>query len=138
MPILLMANIFLGMYYNQSVWYKLTDRTSFGAGLAIFGAVVTVVLNVLLIPKYGYMASAWSTFACYGSMMVASYFFGRKYYPVPYEIGKLAALLIGAFGLYYLSLAFTIPERWVGMMVNLLFLLGYLGISWVVLRPKFK
>lgn len=137
-PILLLANIFLGMYYNQSVWYKLTDRTSYGAGLAIFGALVTIVLNVIFIPKYGYLASAWATFACYGSMMVASYFLGRKYYPVPYEVGKLATFLIGAVGLYFLSLSIAIPEGWVGWMINLLFLLGYAGVSLVVLRPKIK
>ena len=137
-PILLMANIFLGIYYNQSVWYKLTDKTSYGAGLAIFGASVTVVLNLLFIPKYGYLASAWATFACYGSMMLASYFLGRKYYPVPYEVGKVVSMISGAVILYALSGLVDVEKTELRMAINLVFLLGYLGLSWVILRPKFK
>jgi O-antigen/teichoic acid export membrane protein len=137
-PILLIANIFLGIYYNQSVWYKLTDRTSFGAGLAIFGAVITIVLNLMFIPKYGYLASAWATLVCYGSMMVVSYFLGQKYYPVPYKVGKLSGFLTAAVGLYGLSQVFNIPEGFFGWMLNILFLLAYLGLSWFLLRPKSK
>ncbi|MGB0369294.1 MAG: lipopolysaccharide biosynthesis protein [Flavobacteriales bacterium] len=135
-PILLLANIFLGIYYNQSVWYKLTDRTSYGAGLAIFGAAITIVLNLMFIPVYGYMASAWATLICYGSMMLASYFLGQKYYPVPYEVGKLAAFLIGAIGLYGVSEVLNLPQGLVGWLINLVFLLAYLGLSWLLLRPK--
>lgn len=137
-PILLMANIFLGIYYNQSVWYKLTDRTAYGAGLAIFGAIVTVVLNFSFIPEYGYMASAWATLACYGSMMLVSYFMGRKYYPVPYEVGKLIVMIGGAVFLYAISVFLKVAETDFGLAINMLFLLGYLALSWVVLRPKFK
>lgn len=137
-PILLMANIFLGVYYNQSVWYKLTDKTSHGAALAIFGAVITLVLNVLFIPKYGYMASAWATFACYGSMMVVSYLLGQKYYPVPYELGKLAIFLGAAVLLYTGSVILNVSDMQYGLAINVLFLLGYLGVSWFLLRPNFK
>ncbi len=137
-PILLLANIFLGIYYNQSVWYKLTDRTSFGAGLAIFGAIVTVALNLLFVPTYGYMAAAWTTFACYGSMMLLSYFLGRKYYPVPYRVGKLTLLVAGAVGFYYLSLILPMPDGVIGWTFSALLLLAYLATSWAVVRPKFK
>ena len=137
-PILLVANIFLGIYYNQSVWYKLTDRTSFGAGLAIFGAFITIVLNLIFIPQYGYWASAWATLACYGSMMIVSYFLGQKYYPVPYEVGKLAGFLAAALGLYGLSLLVHLPSGLTGWVLNLLYLLSYLGLSWFLLRPKSK
>lgn len=137
-PILLLANIFLGIYYNQSVWYKLTDKTSFGAGLAIFGALITIVLNLLFIPAYGYMASAWATLACYGSMMLVSYILGRKYYPVPYELGKLVAFVGVAVLLYWISTIFGIAQMQYAVVINVLFLLGYLGLSFVLLRPNFK
>jgi len=137
-PILLMANIFLGIYYNQSVWYKLTEKTGHGAGLAIFGAIITIVINLLFIPTYGYMASAWATLACYGSMMVVSYLLGRKYYPVPYEIGKLFGMVGGAVLLYWASVVLNVSQMPYGMALNVLFLLTYAGLSWFLLRPNFK
>lgn len=135
-PILLLANICLGIYYNQSVWYKLTDKTGYGAGLAIFGALVTVVLNLLFIPKYGYVASAWATLACYGSMMFASYMLGRKFYPVPYQVGKLGLLIGSALLLYWTNVVLNVSEMQYGLILNVLFLVGYVGISWLVLRPE--
>ena len=107
-PILLIANIFLGVYYNQSVWYKLSGRTVQGAYLAIFGAVITLLINFLYIPEYSYMASAWATFACYGSMMVASFFLGQKYYPVPYNVISNGSVLLIALGLWAASM--NLPE----------------------------
>jgi O-antigen/teichoic acid export membrane protein len=135
-PILLLANIFLGIYYNQSVWYKLTDKTSYGAGLAIFGAIITLVLNLLFIPEYGYMASAWATFACYGSMMLVSYLLGRKHYPVPYELGKLFVFVGTAVGLFLVSTTLDIQKMQYGLMINVVFLLAYLAVSWIVLKPQ--
>jgi O-antigen/teichoic acid export membrane protein len=85
-PILLMANLFLGVYVNLSIWYKLKDKTLLGSFVSIGGAVLTIVLNVVFIPKYGYMASAWATLACYASMAVVSYLLGQKYYPVEYDL----------------------------------------------------
>jgi O-antigen/teichoic acid export membrane protein len=107
-PILLLANVFLGVYYNQSVWYKLTGKTMHGAYLAIFGAVITLVINIAFIPEYNYMASAWATFACYGSMMVASFFLGQKYYPVPYNVVMNGSILVIALLLWGIS--FYLPE----------------------------
>lgn len=135
-PILLLANICLGIYYNQSVWYKLTEKTSYGAGLAIFGALITLVLNLLFIPQYGYMASAWATLACYASMMIASYLLGRKHYPVPYELGKLSLFVGGAVVLYYLSLWLGVPSMQYGLGINVLFLVGYLAMSLPALKPN--
>lgn len=137
-PILLLANICLGIYYNQSVWYKLTDKTSYGAGLAIFGAVITLVLNLLFIPNYGYMASAWATLVCYASMMAVSYIFGRKHYPVPYELSKLAAFVGGAILLYWLSTILGVAAMQYALGINVLFLLTYAGASYFLLRPNFK
>ena len=85
-PILLLANLFLGVYVNLSIWYKLTDHTLAGAWVSLGGALITIVLNVIFIPTYGYMASAWATLVCYGGMAVVSYLLGRKYFPVPYDL----------------------------------------------------
>ena len=82
-PILLMANIFLGIYYNQSIWYKLSGKTKFGAYIALTGAGLTIIINVLYIPTYGYMASAWATLIVYFFQMVLSYLLGQRHLPNP-------------------------------------------------------
>ena len=89
-PIVLMANLFLGIYYNLSVWYKLTNKTHLGAIISIAGAVLTLSVNFALIPKYGYMASAWATFAAYALMMILSWIWGQKHYPIKYPIGRIS------------------------------------------------
>lgn len=100
-PILLLANMFLGIYYNLSIWYKLTNKTMAGAWITIIGAVLTIIINYLFIPRYGYMACAWATFVCYGSMMVISYIWGQKEYRVPYAWKKLLAYMIIVVLLYF-------------------------------------
>ncbi|HET8753327.1 MAG TPA: oligosaccharide flippase family protein [Salinimicrobium sp.] len=92
-PIILLANLFLGVYHNLSVWYKVSDRTRFAAYISVTGAIVTLVLNFWLIPYFSYLGSAFATLAAYGSMMLLSFFFGRKIYPVPYELKKITAYL---------------------------------------------
>jgi O-antigen/teichoic acid export membrane protein len=87
-PILLLANLFLGVYYNQSVWYKLTDKTYFGTIITLVGAAITLIGLWILIPIAGYMGAAWATFICYFSITMISYFLGQKYFPVPYNVGK--------------------------------------------------
>ena len=100
-PIVLFANIFLGLYYNLSMWYKLTDRTRWGAYISIMGAIVTLAVIFYGVPRYGYIAAAWSHLITYGSMMLVSYMLGQKYYPIPYDIPKiLAYLLLGWAGGY--------------------------------------
>jgi len=103
-PILLLANLFLGIYYNLSVWYKLTGQTKFGAYMTIFGAAITLVINFVFIPKYSFMASAWATFASYGGMMVLSYFLCQKYYPTKYNIRSFIFFFGFALAFYFLSL----------------------------------
>lgn len=88
-PILLMANLFLGVFYNLSIWYKLSNQTKYGAYIAIAGAVVTIAANLILIPRMGYQGSAWATFICYAMMMLVSFVLGHKYYPIPYNYKKL-------------------------------------------------
>lgn len=92
-PILALGSVFLGIYYNLSVWYKLTNRNMTGAYITIAGAIITVVLNILFIPLFRYTGSAWATFICYTFMMISSYVLGQKYYPIPYAKKKLLAYL---------------------------------------------
>ncbi len=107
-PILLMANLLLGIYYNQSVWYKLTDKTTFATVIPITGALITLALNYFLIPVMGYEGSAWATLGCYFSMVVMSWIIGQKHYHVPYNLRKIIFYLISStiiclIGLYILN-----------------------------------
>ncbi|MDV7186582.1 polysaccharide biosynthesis C-terminal domain-containing protein [Lutibacter sp. TH_r2] len=102
-PIILLANLLLGIYHNLAIWYKLTDKTRFGMYFSIIGALITIVFNVVMIPKIGFMASAWATLLAYGIMMLLSYFIGKKYYPVPYNISKTLSYLISAIVISFIS-----------------------------------
>ncbi|MDR1758387.1 MAG: oligosaccharide flippase family protein [Bacteroidales bacterium] len=124
-PILLLANLCLGIYYNLSIWYKLTDKTRMGAYISLFGACITIVFNYLLIPRLGYMGSAWATLVCYGGMMILSYFIGQKYYKVPYQKFRISGYIFLALLLYGLSLLVPVHETWIRLTVNTLFLLSY-------------
>src|SRR5690606_10900148 len=102
-PIILIANFCLGIYHNLSVWYKITDKTKFGAYISIIGAIVTLIINFLFIEAYSYKASAVATLMAYAIMMILSYYYGRKYYPIPYNIKKMSLYLILSIGLSILS-----------------------------------
>lgn len=102
-PILLMANIFLGIYYTQSVWYKLANKMRTGMYITLIGAAITLLVNIIFIPKYGMYASAWATFLCYGSMMVISYFWGHKYFPIPYNVKKIFAYIVVMLILFFIQ-----------------------------------
>jgi len=93
-PILLFAYIFLGLYYNVSIWYKLKDKTHIGAYISILGAVVTIVVSITLLPRLGTIASAWAALVCYITMVIAGYIIGQKYYPVEYPVKKIAAYIL--------------------------------------------
>lgn len=100
-PILMLANVFLGIYYNQSVWYKLTDRTRAGSTISIIGATITLVCLFALIPSMGYMGAAWATLICYASMAAISYIWGQRHYPVPYNVGRVLLYMAGAVVLWW-------------------------------------
>lgn len=101
-PVLLLANLFLGMYYNLSVWYKVSEKTRFGAYLSVSGALITIVLNIILIPIMSYMGSAWATLICYASMCIMSYLFSRRHYPIYYEWKYISFYMICALSLFYI------------------------------------
>ncbi|HEY4108428.1 oligosaccharide flippase family protein [Puia sp.] len=106
-PILLFANMFLGIYYNLSIWYKLSTSTRSGAYITLIGAAITLIVNYVFIPRFGFMASAWATFLCYASMMVISYVWGQKVYPVPYARKKLIAYMVIVALLYFVYVGLT-------------------------------
>ncbi|WP_041495461.1 lipopolysaccharide biosynthesis protein [Nonlabens marinus] len=97
-PVILVAYLFFGIYQTLSVWYKVTDRTSYGAWISVLGAAITIGLNIWLIPIIGYMASALTTCAAYGLMMIVSYLLGRKHYHIPYEVGNMLLYLAISIG----------------------------------------
>ena len=121
-PLIILANFFLGIYTNLSVWYKLIDKTYIGAYISIFGAIITLALNFLLIPTMSYYGSAIATIVAYGSMMFTSYYFGNKYYPIPYDIKKIASYLVVSIGFSILSFYVFRENYFVGIPLLILFL----------------
>lgn len=111
-PILLLANLCLGIYVNLSIWYKLTDRTLMGAFVSLAGAALTIALNVWWIPEFGYVGSAWATFACYASMAITSYLLGRHYYPVAYDVKRVLAYITLGVGLYIARVQLPVSAYW--------------------------
>ena len=129
-PILLVANLFLGIFINQSIWYKLTGQTGYGAMLTIFGALITISLNIYWIPRIGYMGAAWATLICYASMMVASYFLGNKHYPVNYDLKRILGYLGLSVTLYFISVFVKTESAIINLFLNNIMLLGFVGIVW--------
>lgn len=123
-PVLLFGYVSLGIYMNLSVWYKLTDQTKYGLYISGVGAVLTIVLNVIFIPYYGFFASAWISLTAYASMMLLSYIWGQKNYPIPYNIKKNLAYIITSVVLVYVS--FTVFKRnlFIGNGLLILFVAG--------------
>ena len=107
-PILLGANICLGIYTSLSIWYKLSEKTIYGAIISIIGVLITLIINFIFIPKYGYEASAYATLFCYGFMMIISYCFGQYHYKVPYNLKKIVFYFIAGGLIYWLSIDFNI------------------------------
>jgi O-antigen/teichoic acid export membrane protein len=141
-PVLMMANLFLGVYYNLSIWYKLTSRTSWGAWLSVMGAVITLVLNFWWIPLssdhlvYGYYGSAWATFICYGTMMVLSYLIGQKYYHVKYNLLTFFGYTGFAVLLYMVSAFVQIETNFMRVSFHTLLLLIFVMAILLVEKPR--
>lgn len=128
-PILLLANLCVGVYWNLSIWFKLTGQTKFGAGITIIGAAITLFINYTFIPTYGYMACAWATLASYASMMVISYIFGQKYYPVKYNLRSITVFTIIALLFYWISTLYAeIDSVILKLVFNNILLLLFAGI----------
>ncbi len=139
-PVLAMGSVFLGIYYNLSVWYKLTNRTLTGAWITLAGAVITIVLNIWWIPVWGYMGSAWATFACYGFMMLISYFLGQKHYRIPYALNKIIMFIILAVVLFFIHRSITkwLTNIYISLVLSVLLLIIYSSFILMVEKKEFQ
>lgn len=125
-PIVMIADLFFGVFFNLSLWYKLTDKTIWGTWFSLIGLAVTITLNVIFVPTYGYMACAWAAFSCYGVMMLVSYFVGLKKHPLRYPIKRMGAYFFGALALWGLGSMVEFPSELLTMAVRTPLLLVYL------------
>ncbi|HMQ47328.1 MAG TPA: polysaccharide biosynthesis C-terminal domain-containing protein [Saprospiraceae bacterium] len=138
-PLLLLAYLFLGLYYNFSIWYKLADRTAIGGYIATIGAIITLALNYYLIPRWGYYGPGWAALACYFFMAMASYLTGRKYYPIDYPVGKMSVYILSCLIIYFLSLwlrPWLIGNMWLLFAVNSMLLLCFFLLVFWMERDK--
>ena len=125
-PIVMIAEFFFGIFFNLSLWYKLTDKTAWGMWFSLLGLAITVALNIILVPRYGYMGCAWASFACYGTMMAVSYIVGQIKYPIRYNVGRLSFYFISAITLWFFSELIAFGHRpWLNMIIRTPFLIGY-------------
>ncbi len=125
-PIILSAKLFLGVFYNLSVWYKLTNKTLYGAIIAIIGSVITIVLNIIWIPKYGYMGAAWANFVCYLSIMLISFIWGQRIYKIKYEYLKLTIYSLSAVSIYLLGLYINNTTDFNHLLVGSIIMIAYI------------
>lgn len=126
-PIILIANMLLGVVFNLGIWYKLTDKTICGTVITIIGASVTLLTLFLLVPKIGYKGAAFAHLACYSVMTIVSYFWGQKHFPIPYQIGRIAFYFVLALGLYLLSLVFKDLNLVYRLIINTIIISAYIG-----------
>lgn len=124
-PVVMMAELFFGIFFNLSLWYKLTDRTVWGMYFSLLGLAVTVVLNIILVPRFGYMGCAWAAFASYGVMMVTSYFVGRAKYPIGYETGRILTYFAIAAVLYVIGMYCLTPWSLANYIIRFFILAGF-------------
>jgi O-antigen/teichoic acid export membrane protein len=126
--------MFLGIYYNLSIWYKLSDNNKKGANISLMGAGITLLLNFLLIPIYGYTGSAWTTFICYFSMMLVCYMLGKKYYPIPYHVNKFIGYTLLALAIFWAgNFVHNISSNsYLNWGLSFLLLIGFLGIALII------
>lgn len=137
-PIILMANLLLGIFYNLSVWYKLTDKTHWGAIIALSGASITVALNVVLVPRFGFTGAAWAHLACYFSMVVLSFWLGRKYYKIHYDLRNIMLYIITAMGIYFLSENIIIANDTLKFSIHALYIIAFLLIALILEKNKYR
>lgn len=137
-PILLLAYLFLGVYYNFSTWFKLTDKTYVGTLLTIMGSVVTIVANYLLIPVLGYVGSSIAALLCYLFMTIGCYLLGQKYFPIPYGIGRGLAYIIGTVVLVYLVNLVELPSQLIATGFHILVMVAYLYIVYLLEKDYFR
>lgn len=127
-PIVLFSYIFQGIFFNLSLWYKLTDKTMYGAWFSIIGTIITVAINVIFVPIFSYMASAWAAFVTYLVMMIISYFYGQKYMPVKYDFKTIGIYTGAALALYVISIYVQTPYQALNVIIKTILLIAFLGL----------
>jgi O-antigen/teichoic acid export membrane protein len=137
-PILLLGYLFLGVYYNMSVWFKLIDKTYYGTIITLGGAAITFAANYILIPHFGYMGSSWATFICYFSMTLVCYLVGQKFYPIPYRVLKDIGYILVASFLVYITNLVRIENLWIATIFHGLVLITFVLIAYFLERKELK
>jgi O-antigen/teichoic acid export membrane protein len=137
-PVLLLGYLFMGLYFNMTTWFKLTDKTYFGTILAAGGAVITIVGNFILIPVAGYMGSSVVTLLCYACMAIACYLLGQKYYPIPYQVGTALLYITATTALVYITLNIPVSDALASFAFHQGVVLAYLFVIYLVERKHFQ
>jgi len=137
-PILLMAYLLLGVYYNFSVWFKLTDKTYYGTLITVGGAVLTIGANFLLIPIMGYTGSSWAALLCYAFMAGCCYFLGQRHFPIPYRMGISFIYLASTVVITYAVLAITLPNQWIASIFHGFVIICFVGAIYLLERRGLK
>lgn len=135
-PVLLLAYLFLGIYYNLSVWFKLTDKTYYGTLITMLGAVITVAGNYWLIPILGFMGSALAALLCYLTMAVACYFSGQRFYPIPYTVFKDVGYILATYSLLTVINWIALPNPWLATTFHVMVVLVFIGIIYLLERKN--
>jgi O-antigen/teichoic acid export membrane protein len=135
---LLLGYLFFGIYYNMTVWYKLTDKTIYGTYISVGGAVLTITLNYIFIPMYGYVGSAWVTTFVYLAMTITCYLLGQKFYPIPYTILSDASYIAVTIALVYIVNLYKFENLIIGTVVHALILFAWLGIVYFINLSRFS
>jgi O-antigen/teichoic acid export membrane protein len=140
-PILLLANLFLGLYYNFSIWFKLADQTRFATYIALSGMLITLTVNVWLIPQpaVGYYAPAWASLLCYGFMALAAWYSGRRYYPIPYPLSRIflyIGISVALYGAGVLADKAVVDTLWLSLGLKTLLLLLFFLLVWQLEKQR--
>jgi len=125
-PIVLFSFIFQGIFFNLSLWYKLTDKTMYGAVFSIIGTIIIVLLNIILVPVYSYMGCAWAAFACYFVIMVISYYYGQKHMPIKYDLKTIGLYTAVTIALYVLSTFIDTPYKIINLGLKSALMVAYM------------
>jgi O-antigen/teichoic acid export membrane protein len=125
-PIVLFSFIFQGIFFNLSLWYKLTDKTYYGALFSILGTVIIVVLNVVLVPVYSYMGCAWAAFVCYFVIMAVSYYYGQKHMPIKYDLKTIGLYTCVTIVFYVISLFIKTPYAVINIILKSVLMIAFL------------
>ena len=137
-PIILLGNFLLGIFFNLSIWYKLNNMTRYGAFITLMGSAITFLLNWIFIPLYGYMASAWAHVACYGSMVIVSYIIGQKYYRIPYPVKSIGLYVMMALTIFVVASFAGNAALAVRLSINTLLLAGFSFVVYIMERKKIR